>query len=282
MANSISIHAAWFRLRNTSHRLVGYNSLLLIFFSSSVFWSSLDAMTSTAQQVAYAQLDGKDSEDGFSMKPTAPRGWSAESKTVRYSVIITAVNSTLLVIWSVYSFFAGQVSLSAGGPRDTSWLLEQTSGYCESPMAMSSLRFTLDFYHLIDFEKQITHLIAAPVFDQYPVTLQPVYQNNTLFSDNVLRQRPSSATDAAWDDLARLSMLTLTADEVQKLGHRPAEVTHMPGDTTRFPAMLSMTHQLHCLNHIRKGLEADYYMPAQNRSRHDWEHLYHCLYFLPK
>jgi hypothetical protein len=64
------------------------------------------------------------------------------------------------------------------------------------------------------------------------------------------------------------------------MGQDPAKVTHMPGDPSSFPAMLSVTHQLHCLNHIRMGLEGEYYLHGKERSRHNWEHIYHCLHFL--
>lgn len=120
----------------------------------------------------------------------------------------------------------------------------------------------------------------APVFNRYIFSLEQVHQENQLFSDDVLRQRPNNATEQAWHELSKLSTITITAEEVRKLGQDPAKVTHMPGDPNAFPAMLSVTHQLHCINHLRMGLEGAHYLKGKERSRHDWEHLYHCLHFL--
>lgn len=61
---------------------------------------------------------------------------------------------------------------------------------------------------------------------------------------------------------------------MRRLGQDPAKITHMPGDPNSFPAILSVSHQLHCLNHIRMGLE------KKEKSLHVWNHLYHCLHFL--
>ncbi|KAH8122147.1 hypothetical protein LI328DRAFT_170089 [Trichoderma asperelloides] len=168
--------------------------------------------------------------------------------------MLIAINSILLVILvgAVLVLYSTQRSSQPQSLLDTintNSLLEKASGY-------------------------------SPVFNRYIFSLEQVHQENQLFSDDVLRQRPNNATEQAWHELSKLSTITITAEEVRKLGQDPAKVTHMPGDPNAFPAMLSVTHQLHCINHLRMGLEGAHYLKGKERSRHDWEHLYHCLHFL--
>lgn len=120
----------------------------------------------------------------------------------------------------------------------------------------------------------------APFLDDYPFTLQSTFQNNTLFSDHILRQRPSPAVDAAWDDLSRLTVMTLSADEVRALGKDPATAVHMPNNPSAFPAMPAVMHQLHCLNKLRQGLEITYYHGNRSLTQMYWEHMYHCLHLI--
>ena len=119
----------------------------------------------------------------------------------------------------------------------------------------------------------------APFLDDYPFTLQSTFQNNTLFSDHILRQRPSPAVDAAWDDLSRLTVMTLSADEVRALGKDPATAVHMPNNPSAFrhagrhaPAALPEQAAAGPGDHLLHG----------NRSLTQmyWEHMYHCLHLI--
>ncbi|RFU81519.1 hypothetical protein TARUN_678 [Trichoderma arundinaceum] len=213
-------------------------------------------MPSYTSSAAYAALSKQDEDDASSTETltTMSTRRTQGSRLVWCSIILIAINSTLLliIVVAVLAVYSTQQSPQQSwllGKLDTSSLLKQTSGY-------------------------------SPVFDRYAFSLQPVFQDNPLFSDKVLRQRPNNATDEAWSELSKLSSFTISADEVRKLGQDPIRVTHMPGDPSSFPVMLSVTHQLHCLNHIRMGLEGAHYLHGKERSRHDWEHIYHCLDFL--
>lgn len=228
-------------------------------------------MSPFARPAAYAALTKHDEDDASStetltMSPERTR----KSRLVWCSILLIATNSILLLILVVAAFAVYSTQRSAQqawltGKLDTTSLLKQTSGYCKFITAVFPFTFTNE---------------TAPVFDRFAFSLQPVFQDNPLFSHQVLRQRPNNATDEAWEDLSRLSSFTISADDVRRLGEDPVKVTHMPGDPSSFPVMLSVTHQLHCLNHIRMGLEGAHYLHGKERSRHDWEHIYHCLHFL--
>ncbi|KAL6901439.1 hypothetical protein GGI43DRAFT_403035 [Trichoderma evansii] len=213
-------------------------------------------MPSFMRSTAYAALAKQDDDDASSTETLMPISIerTRHSKLVWCSIMLIAINSILLVILvgAVLVLYSTQRSSQQQSLLDTintNSLLEKASGY-------------------------------SPVFDRFPFSFEQVWQENQLFSDDVLRQRPNNATEQAWHELSKLSTITITADEVRKLGQDPVKVTHMPGDPNSFPAMLSVTHQLHCINHLRMGLEGAHYLHGKERSRHDWEHLYHCLHFL--
>ncbi|KAL7791931.1 hypothetical protein V8C37DRAFT_139816 [Trichoderma ceciliae] len=214
-------------------------------------------MPSFANSAVYAALPKQDEDDASSTETLTPMsaGRTRESRLVWCSIVLIAINSTILLLIIVVAALAAYSAQRSPlqpwllGQVDAASLLKQTSGY-------------------------------SPVFDRYAFSLQQVFQDNTLFSDNVLRQRPNNATEEAWDELSKLSSFTISAEEVRKLGQDPVKVTHMPGDPSSFPVMLSVTHQMHCLNNIRMGLEAAHYLGGKERSHHDWAHLYHCLHFL--
>ncbi|KAM0476466.1 hypothetical protein ACHAPX_006380 [Trichoderma viride] len=213
-------------------------------------------MPSFLRSTAYAALAKQDEDDASSTETLMPMSikQTRHSRLVWCSIMLIAVNSILLVILvgAVLVLFSTQRSSQQQSLLDTintNSLLQKASGY-------------------------------SPVFDRYTFSFEKVFHKNELLSDDVLRQRPNNATEQAWHELSKLSTLTISADDVRKLGQDPAKITHMPGDANSFPAMLSVTHQLHCINHLRMGLEGAHYLRGKERSRHDWEHLYHCLHFL--
>ncbi|KAM0462072.1 hypothetical protein ACHAPV_002427 [Trichoderma viride] len=213
-------------------------------------------MPSFVRSTAYAALAKQDDDDASSTETLMPMSikQTRQSRLVWCSIMLIAINSILLVILvgAVLVLYATQRSsqqLSLLDTINTNSLLSKASGY-------------------------------SPVFDRYDFSFEKVFHKNELLSDDVLRQRPNNATEQAWHELSKLSTITISADDVRKLGQDPAKITHMPGDPNSFPAMLSVTHQLHCINHLRMGLEGPHYLHGKERSRHDWEHLYHCLHFL--
>ncbi|UKZ72113.1 uncharacterized protein TrAtP1_013051 [Trichoderma atroviride] len=213
-------------------------------------------MPSFARSTAYAALAKQDDDDASSTETLMPMSikQTRQSRLVWCSIMLIAINSILLVILvgAVLVLYSTQRSAQQQSLLDninTNSLLSKASGY-------------------------------SPVFDRYTFSFEKVFHKNELLSDDVLRQRPNNATEEAWHELSKLSTITISADDVRKLGQDPAKITHMPGDPNSFPAMLSVTHQLHCINHLRMGLEGPHYLHGKERSRHDWEHLYHCLHFL--
>ncbi|KAK1242854.1 hypothetical protein MKX08_005666 [Trichoderma sp. CBMAI-0020] len=213
-------------------------------------------MPSFVRSTAYAALAKQDDDDASSTETLMPMSikQTRQSRLVWCSIMLIAINSILLVILvgAVLVLYSTQRSAQQQSLLDninTNSLLSKASGY-------------------------------SPVFDRYTFSFEKVFHKNELLSDDVLRQRPNNATEEAWHELSKLSTITISADDVRKLGQDPAKITHMPGDPNSFPAMLSVTHQLHCINHLRMGLEGPHYLHGKERSRHDWEHLYHCLHFL--
>ncbi|KAL7933917.1 hypothetical protein V8C35DRAFT_327399 [Trichoderma chlorosporum] len=199
----------------------------------------------------YTPITDKDDSEG-SITSSCRVNTTGRSKILQYSIVVLAVNSTCIVVLLIglsVSLFAYRGTLLSQCHPDQASLIKQTSE-------------------------------PSPFIDQYNFALQRVFQNNTLFSDDILRQRPNDAVDAAWEDLSRITAMTVDANKVKALGKDPAMLVHLPNNSNQFPVMPSVSHQLHCMNYLRRGLEIPYYHGNKTLTKMYWEHVYHCLHLI--
>lgn len=98
---------------------------------------------------------------------------------------------------------------------------------------------------------------------------------------SIYQAEPSPEVDQAWLDLYNsFGLSKIPKDQARLL---PNKTLPIPGDEEYYAVGLSVFHQLHCLNIIRKGLRADYYADPLTGAisgilPEDWpDHVSHCL-----
>ncbi|KXS94187.1 hypothetical protein AC578_3331 [Pseudocercospora eumusae] len=105
----------------------------------------------------------------------------------------------------------------------------------------------------------------------------PDSSNGTIW-----QQPPSLAVDAAWQALTRNYGFLITEADMRLLGKDPTDYVKVPSSygygSKKYLARFSHTHNIHCLNRIRKFLHHDYYGFANITV--DWIHTRHCLHAL--
>ncbi|KAI0480009.1 hypothetical protein F4859DRAFT_478102 [Xylaria cf. heliscus] len=109
----------------------------------------------------------------------------------------------------------------------------------------------------------------SPIFDQLniPTTLRdlhiPLIPNATDPRD-IYRLPPSPAVDEAWDQITHVNLISISEDEIRKLGKDPSLAIRSPeswwseswGDG--YLGQIDVFHQIHCLNMLRQGLVTNY------------------------
>ncbi|KAI0913248.1 hypothetical protein F4823DRAFT_631597 [Ustulina deusta] len=109
----------------------------------------------------------------------------------------------------------------------------------------------------------------SPILDQLyiPTTLRdlhiPLIPNATEPRD-IYRLPPSPAVDEAWDRITRANLISITEDEIRKLGKDPSLTIPSPESWWSeawgkgYMGQIDVFHQIHCLNMLRQGLITNY------------------------
>jgi hypothetical protein len=129
------------------------------------------------------------------------------------------------------------------------------------------------------------------VYDHIHIYKSEVRHNfSNYWADNnpsIFQKYPSPEVDEAWDRVANIQSIPLTADEVRQLGKDPATVWPAPKDEFGegvYYGLIDIFHQTHCLNMLRKSAFPEYYGDVKKKHKHDPlkydEHLLHCTYAL--
>lgn len=132
--------------------------------------------------------------------------------------------------------------------------------------------------------QQLTYFFhAAPIFDRLDIPYSTKQINASLANedDSIWRKPPSPEVDAAWDRVSKLGYHTVTSADVVALGKDPEMTVRAPahwgmGDDAHI-VQLDVTHQIHCLNAIRKAMYPEYY-PIRKMMKD--VHPQHCLHVL--
>lgn len=99
--------------------------------------------------------------------------------------------------------------------------------------------------------------------------------------DSIFRKPPSPEVDAAWDRVSLLGYHTISTSDVLALGKDPTLTVRAPASWNRGPdahiVQIDMTHQIHCLNAVRKAMYPDYYPTRKLMAD---VHPQHCLHVL--
>ncbi|KAG0697867.1 hypothetical protein DFH29DRAFT_129551 [Suillus ampliporus] len=125
-----------------------------------------------------------------------------------------------------------------------------------------------------------------PVYSPASGAVEPVIVrfNGTLDYPSIYRGRPSPEIDAAWARISHNVLPTrMTLEEILKAGEvdSPSKVKYPENDGGGFMVSLEATHQMHCLNLLRKATWLEYYEPIE----HSFQdapyvvrmHLDHCI-----
>lgn len=132
---------------------------------------------------------------------------------------------------------------------------------------------------------------TAPLFDQIGIRLDTVVINGTLLNTNppsIYREDPSPAVDAAWDRISNVRTISMSRDDVIKLGKDPLTTAKYPPDfglgPDAFIGEVDVFHQIHCLNSLRKEIFFEHYFagqyPDDKPSTLHKTHTSHCIYIL--
>ncbi|KAI0525967.1 hypothetical protein F5B22DRAFT_261893 [Xylaria bambusicola] len=109
----------------------------------------------------------------------------------------------------------------------------------------------------------------SPIFDKLniPTSLRnlhiPLIPNATNPRD-IYRLPPSPEVDEAWDRITRVNLISISEDEIRKLGKDPSLTIHSPRSWWSEPwgsgyiGQIDVFHQIHCLNMLRQGLITNY------------------------
>ncbi|KAH8669042.1 hypothetical protein BX600DRAFT_511086 [Xylariales sp. PMI_506] len=98
----------------------------------------------------------------------------------------------------------------------------------------------------------------------------------------IFQEPPSPEVDLAWDNLYRENAINLITE--QEADQLSPQTMRAPNDPDHFVMGLSVFHQLHCLNLIRKSLYPEYYHNASSHGSDDVHHMEdhrsHCIELL--
>ncbi|KXJ93583.1 hypothetical protein Micbo1qcDRAFT_203648 [Microdochium bolleyi] len=125
----------------------------------------------------------------------------------------------------------------------------------------------------------------SPIFDRLdiPTTARTINASLADEDDSIWRKEPSPEVDAAWDRVSQLGYHTISTADVVALGKDPALTVRAPPSWDRGPdahiVQIDMTHQIHCLNAVRKAMYPEYYPPTRKLMR-DAGHPQHCVHVL--
>ncbi|KAK8025217.1 hypothetical protein PG990_003040 [Apiospora arundinis] len=88
---------------------------------------------------------------------------------------------------------------------------------------------------------------------------------------------PSPEVDAAWNDLFSMGIVAISRDDASRLQEKTQPLPHDPED--RYVVSMSVFHDLHCLNRLRKQLFPGYYTQfnMDNRTESEVDHIMHCI-----
>ncbi|KAI1201514.1 hypothetical protein F5X97DRAFT_331253 [Nemania serpens] len=123
----------------------------------------------------------------------------------------------------------------------------------------------------------------SPFFDRIDISYVTKRINASLADedDSIWRKPPSPEVDAAWDRVARLGYHAVTSADVVALGKDPEMTVRAPAEwglgEDAHIIQLDVTHQIHCLNAVRKAMYPEYY-PVRKLMKD--VHPQHCLHVL--
>ncbi|KAF2100441.1 hypothetical protein NA57DRAFT_54530 [Rhizodiscina lignyota] len=129
----------------------------------------------------------------------------------------------------------------------------------------------------------------SPLTDRVDLTPRLTTLNGTFLDEhdpeNPLRLLPGEKADSAWKAVSEIQYITVSHSEVIKLGRDPAALVRAPEEwgfgSDRYIAMMDLTHQLHCINYLRRAAFPDYYKRDMYRKPEFYEqHTMHCVYML--
>ncbi|KAH0499833.1 hypothetical protein TgHK011_006999 [Trichoderma gracile] len=127
----------------------------------------------------------------------------------------------------------------------------------------------------------------SPLLDRLTVHMRDVQLRSALLNEHntppsIHRQQPSLDVDAAWTYLTHGGRnFLITADEVRKLGKDPERAAYIAdakanGDEKYF-AWIQGSHDIHCLDNIRRFMFRDHYYGEELRDPIIEAHFLHCL-----
>jgi len=150
---------------------------------------------------------------------------------------------------------------------------------CETaPISVSTQQQSPDPIYVLT-----SYSFTAPFFDKFdiPYTTKQINASLANEDDSIWRKPPSPEVDAAWERVSRLGYHIVTTADVVALGKDPDSTVRAPAHwgkgSDAHIVQLDVTHQIHCLNAVRKAMYPEYY-PVRAVMRD--VHPQHCLHVL--
>ncbi|KAL8832369.1 MAG: hypothetical protein Q9170_004905 [Blastenia crenularia] len=99
----------------------------------------------------------------------------------------------------------------------------------------------------------------APALKDIDPSYRRTLFNGSLQYPSIYRGDPSPDLDAAWDELDHVGMMSITKEDILRIGKTTDSVKIPPQFGGGYMASLEVNHQLHCINFLRKSLSPEYY-----------------------
>lgn len=136
-------------------------------------------------------------------------------------------------------------------------------------------------------------MILAPILEKFKIEMATKKMEATLLADpntnSIFRQEPSDEVDAAWNRLANVRPISITREDVVRIGKDPAQAAKFPESFGFGPdayiGRMDVFHVVHCLDQVRREAHFDHYYGAlwgtrANGSELHRTHISHCFHLL--
>jgi len=201
----------------------------------------------------------------------------------RYGVVIITTLNLLVLAAILFVLLAKNSANKYVGPykTDRNIVIKESTYYCKAT-----------FFSINIVLPSTANTSAAPFLDRLDVPIKDIKVNGFLLDlnepESLYRQDPSPEVDEEWKRIQKFEYMLITADDVRRLGKDPKYTVKAPesfgAGSDLYIARTEVSHQIHCLDVLRKASFPDYYAKTRDGVKESiplWRpHVMHCLHIL--
>lgn len=126
------------------------------------------------------------------------------------------------------------------------------------------------------------HAVWSPAISVINDKYQTRQFNGTFDNHSPYKGPPSPQVDAIWEDMTDVGIMSVTDEDMDKIGHSKDSVRLPPESGGGFMGSLEVNHQLHCVYILWQATHQDYYLkkgapPWVDSAPTRQKHLDHCV-----